>query len=195
MNSVKIIGEITNDFTKDETIKIGKEVIYKSFIRIKRDSGIYDTIPVIVNYNTIIKSGDRVCINGKYVSYNERTETKSKLLLFIFADDIEKTNDTKDCNYIWLQGFVCKKQMKRKTPKGRVITDVNIAVNTKPNHSDYIPCIFWGINANKANELEIGQEISIQGRIQSRVYMKQICERWQEMVAYEVSVSEMKCDQ
>lgn len=189
MNHVEIIGQITNDFTKEEVITIGKEVLYKNFISIQRDSGVCDEIPIIVNYNTSYTKGNRVHIYGTFRSFNYHGNDKNKLLLYVFVDEMTSTDVTKDVNMVKLDGFLCKKPNLRKTPLGKTICDVNIAVNTNSKHSDYIPCIFWGDKAKNVSDKDVGENISITGRIQSRVYRKLVCERYENMVAYEVSVN------
>ena len=96
-------------------------------------------------------------------------------------------------NYIFLNGFLCKKPVYRTTPFGREITDILIAVNRAYNKSDYIPCIAWGRNARFAGNLEVGENIKIWGRIQSREYQKKISETESiTKTAYEISVSKME---
>ena len=96
-------------------------------------------------------------------------------------------------NYIFLDGFICKEPVYRKTPLGREIADILLAVNRPYGKSDYIPCISWGRNARYANHFRVGERCRIWGRIQSREYMKKISEEQAEKrVAYEVSVSKLE---
>ena len=92
-----------------------------------------------------------------------------------------------------LDGYICKPTVYRKTPLGREISDVLLAVNRSYHKSDYIPCICWGRNARFADKFEVGSHIQIWGRIQSREYQKKIAEdQYEKRVAYEVSVSKLE---
>lgn len=117
-------------------------------------------------------------------------------ILSVFVCDIEAI-DSKDANIdkncITINGYVCKEPNYRKTPLGREITDMLIAVNRDYGKSDYIPCIAWGRNARFAGGFKIGTRVKLIGRIQSREYDKKISDtEFEKKVAYEVSVS--KCD-
>ena len=135
-------------------------------------------------------------VKGQFRSYNNYTESGNKLILTVFARDIEinpEEVNLKNPNYIYLNGFLCKKPVYRTTPFGREITDILIAVNRAYNKSDYIPCIAWGRNARFAGSLEVGENIKIWGRIQSREYQKKISETESiTKTAYEISVSKME---
>ena len=90
-------------------------------------------------------------------------------------------------------GFICKPPVYRKTPLGREIADLLIAVNRPYGKSDYIPCICWGRNARFASGFEVGGRTQVWGRIQSREYMKKLDEiESEKRVAYEVSVSKLE---
>lgn len=90
-----------------------------------------------------------------------------------FVDEIEESAKT---NQIFLDGYICKPPIYRKTPLGREIADLLLAVNRPYGKSDYIPCICWGRNARYANSFAVGERCSVWGRIQSREYMKKIDE-------------------
>jgi single-stranded DNA-binding protein len=100
--------------------------------------------------------------------------------------------DEKMENQIFLNGFICKVPIYRKTPFGREISDILVAVNRAYNKSDYIPCIAWGRNARYMANLEVGANIRVWGRVQSRIYQKRVGEEVEERVAYEVSVSKIE---
>lgn len=190
MNYVTIVGTIVDDYTEENEINIGKERIYKSFVKTKRDSGVYDIIPIICSENVDHIKG-RVKITGKLSSFNKHYDNKTKLLLFVYVERINNTNE-EDKNNVNLKGNICKKYNVRRTPLGRTIEDITIAVNTYPYHSDYIPCICWGRNAVYVSNVDIGSSIEITGRIQSREYRKILCEGYENRVAYELSVSTIK---
>lgn len=129
-----------------------------------------------------------------YRSYNKHEEKRNRLLLDVFVCEIEKANpgEHTDLNNIQLDGYVCKEPTYRKTPLGREIADLLIAVNRSYGKSDYIQCIAWGRNAMFVSQLEMGTHIEIGGRIQSRGYIKKYEDGTEEQrTAYEVSVSKI----
>ena len=147
-----------------------------------------------------VKNDYRGCVlqaTGQFRSYNRHEETKNRLVLSVFAREVSFVEDEEqeqNPNYIFLDGYVCKNPVYRKTPLGREIADVLLAVNRPYGKSDYIPCICWGRNARYADQFEVGTHIQIWGRIQSREYQKKIGEdEFEKRVAYEVSVSKMEC--
>ena len=67
-----------------------------------------------------------------------------------------------------------------------------IAVNRAYGKSDYIPSICWGRNARYCQQLQVGESIHVEGRLQSREYQKKIDEETViNKTAYEVSVSKL----
>jgi single-stranded DNA-binding protein len=107
-----------------------------------------------------------------------------------FVDEVEESAKS---NQIYLDGYICKEPIYRKTPLGREIADVLLAVNRPYGKSDYIPCICWGRNARFASGFEVGGRTQVWGRIQSREYMKKLDEiESEKRVAYEVSVSKLE---
>ena len=129
-------------------------------------------------------------------SYNRHEGTKNKLVLSIFVrewEEVEENLEAGKTNQIFLDGYICKEPIYRKTPLGREIADLLIAVNRPYGKSDYIPCIAWGRNARYASTFEVGGHIQIWGRVQSREYVKKINEEESEKhIAYEVSVSKLE---
>jgi single-stranded DNA-binding protein len=140
--------------------------------------------------------GSLVVINGQFRSYNRHEEHKNKLVLSVFAREIEFVSEISESiktNQIFLDGYVCKEPIYRKTPLGREIADLLLAVNRPYGKSDYIPCICWGRNARYASNFQVGERCLVWGRIQSREYMKKIGEEeLEKRVAYEVSVSKLE---
>ncbi len=172
------------------------EKFYKFSIKTKRLSDYEDILPIIISERLIdineIKLDKIVKIKGQFRSYNMQCETRNRLVLSVFVKEIEFTDDESvttlnDTNLI---GYICKEPVYRKTPLGREIADVLIAVNRTYKKSDYIPCILWGRNAKFCETLSVGNLVKLNGRIQSRTYEKKLengdIER---KVAYEVSVS------
>jgi single-stranded DNA-binding protein len=114
----------------------------------------------------------------------------------VFAREIEFVEEVEESaksNMIYLDGYICKAPIYRKTPLGREIADLLLAVNRPYGKSDYIPCICWGRNARFASGFQVGERCEIWGRIQSREYMKKLDEdTLEKRVAYEVSVSKLE---
>ena len=144
-------------------------------------------------------TGCDVCIAGQLRSYNWHEGTRSRLVLSVFVREIvfleKEPESIRENNQISLEGFLCKVPVYRKTPLGREIADILLAVNRPYGKSDYIPCIAWGRNAGFAARLEVGMQVRIQGRIQSREYIKRLTETEAEpRVTYEVSASMLKVE-
>ena len=198
-NQVTIAGEIMGGFTFSHDV-FG-EGFYVMDISVGRLSESNDIIPIMVSERLVdVKkdyTGMQAVINGQFRSYNRHEESRNRLVLSVFAREIEILEEPTEevrPNYIFLDGFVCKPPIYRKTPLGREIADVLLAVNRPYGKSDYIPCICWGRNARFAEGFSVGEHIQLWGRIQSREYQKKISENeFEKRVAYEVSVSKLEC--
>lgn len=197
-NQVMVMGEIVSNFTFSH--EIFGEGFYMIDIRVARLSDSIDIIPVMVSERLIDVSEDykgcMVVVNGQFRSYNRHEERKNKLVLSVFAREIEfveEIGENEKTNQIFLDGYICKEPIYRKTPLGREIADLLLAVNRPYGKSDYIPCICWGRNARFASNFEVGERCLVWGRIQSREYVKKISEEdMEKRVAYEVSVSKLE---
>lgn len=197
-NQVTIMGEIVSDFSYSH--EIFGEGFYMVDTRIQRLSDSYDIIPIMVSERLIDVTADYkgvfVCINGQFRSYNRHEERKNRLVLSVFAreiDFVDELEESSKTNQIYLDGYICKEPIYRKTPLGREIADLLLAVNRPYGKSDYIPCICWGRNARYANNFNVGERCVVWGRIQSREYMKKLDEENVERrVAFEVSVSKLE---
>ena len=197
-NRVTIVGEVVSEF--EFSHEVYGEGFYTLNISVNRLSDSVDIIPLMISERLVDVTEDLrgVIIEaaGQFRSYNRHEENKNRLMLSIFVrelqlyDNYEEENST---NQIFLDGYICKPAIYRRTPLGREIADVLIAVNRPYGKSDYIPCIAWGRNARFAAGFEVGSHIQIYGRIQSREYVKKIsedeCER---RTAYEVSASKIE---
>lgn len=196
-NQVTISGEIVSSFTFSH--EIFGEGFYMIDVQVDRLSDRYDIIPVMVSERLVDVSqsleGYLVRVSGQFRSYNRHEESRNRLVLSVFAREIEFVDDIAESsktNQIFLDGYICKAPIYRKTPLGREIADLLLAVNRPYGKSDYIPCICWGRNARYAESLQVGDRIEVEGRIQSRTYVKRIDEETVEKrVAYEVSVSKI----
>lgn len=170
-------------------------------ILVKRLSNSEDRIPVMISDRLINVSedytGSHIMVGGQFRSYNRHDEQKNRLVLSVFAREvsfIEEELDGAKTNSILLDGYICKMPVYRKTPLGREIADLLVAVNRPYGKSDYIPCICWGRNARFASSFDVGEHVQVLGRIQSREYVKKITEiETQKRIAYEVSVSKLEC--
>jgi len=198
-NSVSLIGKVVSN--PEFSHEVYGEGFYIVYIKVPRLSENYDIIPVMFSERLVspdsIQENHYLIIEGQFRSYNNFNNTSGhKLMLTVFAREIEISEEevtNKNPNQICLNGYVCRKPMYRTTPFGREIADILLAVNRAYNKSDYIPCIAWGRNARYAGTFEIGDNIRIWGRIQSRTYQKKISEtEVEERVAYEISVSKME---
>ncbi|MBE5822256.1 MAG: single-stranded DNA-binding protein [Clostridiales bacterium] len=197
-NNVKMQGKVISEKVLNH--EIYGEKFYTFNLEVPRLSEAVDIIPVILSERLIegdnIKVGSMVKINGQYRSYNSAENEKSRLVLMVFVKEIETIEevDTETpSNEIELNGFLCKKPIYRMTPLGREIVDMLLAVNRAYNKSDYIPVIAWGRNAKYCENLEVGKNIKISGRIQSRQYEKKYPDGTSEIRnAYEVSVNKLE---
>ncbi len=197
-NQVTIMGEIVSDF--EFSHEIFGEGFYMVDISVDRLSDSTDIIPVMVSERLLDVNEDykgmKISITGQFRSYNRHEEKKNKLVLSVFArelDFVEDIEESTKTNQIYLDGYICKAPIYRKTPLGREIADLLLAVNRPYGKSDYIPCICWGRNARFASTFEVGSRCAVWGRIQSREYMKKISEdQLEKRTAYEVSVSKLE---
>ena len=197
-NQVSIIGEIVSDFQYSH--EVYGEGFYMMEVSVRRLSDFVDYIPVMVSERIIDVEADYigqlVYISGQFRSFNRHEERKNRLVLSVFARELEILEP--DCdedagNQIILDGYICKEAIYRKTPLGREIADLLVAVNRSYGKSDYIPCICWGRNARFAAGFEVGTHVQIWGRIQSRDYVKKLSEtQVEQRTAYEVSVSKIE---
>ena len=198
-NQVVIMGEIVSPFTFSH--QVFGEGFYLVDVMVKRLSESQDIIPVMVSERLVDVSqdyqGEWICISGQFRSYNRHEGTKNRLVLSVFVREVrflEEFTDYTKTNQIFLDGYICKEPVYRKTPLGREIADLLVAVNRPYGKSDYIPCIAWGRNARYASGFGVGTRIQIWGRVQSREYTKKVSEtECEKRVAYEVSVSKLEC--
>jgi primosomal replication protein N len=190
-NVAKLIGTVASSYEYSHSVY--GEDFYMFYLSVGRKSGYQDILPVLVSSKIIdIKCemvDQRVSVEGTFRSYNKHSDNeRNKLLLFIFADNITLT-DMEDYNFFWAEGFLCRQPNYRKTPAGREIADIILAVNRAYNRSDYLPVIAWGRNAVCISGMRESTKIQVTGRIQSRNYFKPIGAGTETRVAYEVSAS------
>lgn len=199
-NLIEIRGQVISEFCFSH--EVYGEGFYNFYIEVPRLSETSDILMVTVSERLAshIPEGTYVAVTGQVRSYNNyvQEENRNKLIITVFAREIEELTDieeirAKNPNNVYLNGFICKEPVFRKTPFGREIADLLLAVNRSYNKSDYIPCILWGRNARFVSGLTVGDNIKISGRMQSRIYQKKyengdIIEK----TAYEISVSKVE---
>lgn len=206
-NHLVLVGKVTSD--KIYSHEIYGEKFYIFDLEVPRLSSAVDIIPITVSERLLtdlnLEIGTKLSIEGQFRSYNSYQNERNKLILTVFAKDIVEIKDEpkiedseeekKDVvtNEVTLSGYVCKKPIYRQTPFDREISDLLLAVNRAYNKSDYIPCIAWGRNARFCQNMEVGTEVKIVGRVQSRKYEKKFEDGTSETrIAYEVSISSME---
>ena len=203
-NHLTLVGRVTSD--KRFSHEIYGEKFYIFNLSVPRLSGNADVIPVTISERLLTTQdvfiGAKLQIDGQFRSYNSYANEKNKLILTVFVKDVQFLEENQEeeevrrdivSNEVVLDGFICKKPIYRKTPFGREISDILLAVNRAYNKSDYIPCIAWGRNARFCENVAVGTEVRIIGRVQSREYEKKHEDGTTEKkVAYEVSVASLE---
>ena len=180
-NKVSVIGEIISGFTFSH--EVFGEGFYMVDVAVNRLSENADIIPLMISERLLnVREDYRGCTVeaiGQFRSYNRHEGVRNRLVLSVFVREIhfmEEFTDYTKTNQIFLDGYICKTPIYRKTPLGREIADLLLAVNRPYGKSDYIPCICWGRNARFASTFQVGEHVQILGRIQSREYVKKLTE-------------------
>ena len=203
-NHLVLVGKVTSD--KKFSHEIYGEKFYIFDLEVPRLSGNADIIPITISERLLEKEDleidKKIIVEGQFRSYNSYQNERNKLVLTVFAKDVkfienqdEEIQASKDfvSNEVTLNGYICKKPIYRQTPFGREIADLLLAVNRAYNKSDYSPCIAWGRNARFCENIEVGTEVKVVGRVQSRTYEKKYEDGTSETkVAYEVSISSLE---
>ncbi len=203
-NHIILVGKVTSE--KRFSHEIYGEKFYIFDLSVPRLSGNADIIPITISERLMV-NGDlpintKITVEGQFRSYNSYGEGKNKLVLTVFAKNVTLLDDQESevearkdfiSNEVTLIGYICKKPVYRQTPFGREIADILLAVNRAYSKSDYIPCIAWGRTARFCENMEVGTEVKIVGRVQSRQYEKKHEDGTIEnKVAYEVSVGSLE---
>lgn len=199
-NNLVLVGKVASE--KRYSHEIYGEKFYIFNLEVLRLSATVDIIPITVSERLLtsinLEIGTKLKIEGQFRSYNNYQNEKNRLILTVFAKEIveaveEEENKEEITNEVKLVGYICKKPIYRQTPFGREIADILLAVNRAYNKSDYIPCIAWGRNARFCQNMEVGTEVRLTGRVQSRIYEKKYEDGTvEEKVAYEVSIASLK---
>ena len=163
---------------------------YRFVLEVERLSGAVDLLPVIVPEAVLeamdISGGSMLAVGGQIRSFNSRMPGGRRLVISVYAEKLE-TCEEETRNVVELTGVVCKEPVYRRTPLGREICDVMLAVNRPYHRADYIPCIFWGRTASEVAACSVGDALSLTGRLQSRAYVKMLENGTENRTAYEVS--------
>ncbi|MCI8384749.1 MAG: single-stranded DNA-binding protein [Clostridia bacterium] len=206
-NKVFVSGRIEAELEYSHEVRWEK--FYRTRVRVERLSGTEDLVPIVVSDLLIGQEKMKTSLEGKWVevagqfrSYNKLGEDGRKHLdLFLFVraikiyEDEDGLEETTNANLIYLDGYLCKPPVFRKTPLGRQITNLLIEVNRPYGKSDYIPCIAWGRGAQWVSEFEVGNRVKLYGRVQSREYFKKTSpdsDAGEYRDAYEISVMRMQ---
>ena len=199
-NHLVLVGKVVSD--KKYSHEIYGEKFYVFDLEVIRLSSTVDIIPITVSERLLtdieLDIGKKLKVEGQFRSYNNYENERNRLILTVFAKEIieedeEEENQDEVTNEVVLIGYICKKPIYRQTPFGREIADILLAVNRAYNKSDYIPSIAWGRNARFCQNMEVGTEVKITGRVQSRNYEKKLEDGSTETrVAYEVSIASME---
>ena len=163
---------------------------YRFILDVPRLSGAVDSLPVIIREEALFRldpsAGEMLTVAGQIRSHNLRQDGLRHLLIFVFATDIF-AEDGDPINEVRLSGAICRKPTYRRTPLGREICDVMLAVPRAFHRADYIPCILWGRTAQELSECQVRDRLSVQGRLQSRIYTKLTEDGATQRTAYELS--------
>ena len=196
-NVITLVGTVETEAEYSHSVL--EEEFFSFMLRVPRLSENDDLLPVTVSERqldtSLIKTGNKIKVKGQLRSYNKYIQTKTRLILTVFAKGIAPalSEDEDNPNEIFINGFICKTPIYRRTPFGREITDLIIAVNRAFNRSDYIPAIAWGKNAVYSENLEVGSNVMLWGRLQSRNYNKRISDEETEVrTAYELSITKIE---
>ena len=188
-NVVELCGKLGNG---PKFSHMSKDREYYVFpLEVERLSGAVDTVNVTATREMLsavqVDDSEQIKVQGELRSFNNKSGKGSKLVLSVFPHEISLSGEDEK-NSITLIGTLCKPPNLRRTPMGREICDLMLAVNRRYGRSDYLPCIAWGQNAEIAGGWQVGREVKIVGRIQSRNYIKIEDGEGVEKTAFEVSV-------
>jgi len=195
-NKIYLEGEVKSDL--EFSHEMYGEGFYSFYLEVPRLSDSKDMLSITVSERLIagmeIKIGSQLIVEGQLRSYNKFVDGSNRLILTVFARNVEECIErSKNPNQIFLDGYICKQPVYRTTPFGREIADILLAVNRAYNKSDYIPTIAWGRNSRFCQTLEVGDNIRVWGRLQSREYQKKVSDdEVIRKIAYEVSISKME---
>ncbi len=192
-NHINLVGTVggTAEFSHENH----GNTYFRFPLRVCRLSGVEDVLNVVAEQALLesecLQLGETLAVEGEVRSYNNRSGTGSKLVITVFARDMQRSREAHR-NDLTLAGVLCRPPVLRRTPLGREICDMLLAVNRRYGRADYLPCIAWGGLAAWCSQLEVGDGLKLNGRLQSREYTKEIDGRRECRTAYEVSVMSLE---
>lgn len=167
----------------------GKQ-FYRFTLEVPRLSGAVDLLPIVAEEPLVMNidptAGSMIKVYGQVRSHNQKNEDGRHLLIFVFATQIT-VEDGEPMNDVLLEGTLCREPIFRRTPLGREICDVMLAVTRAFHRADYLPCILWGRTAQEISQCHTRDVITIRGRLQSRIYTKVTADGVMDRTAYEIS--------
>lgn len=192
-NSIELRGVLAGRPEYSHSVRGEEYFIFP--LAVERLSGVTDVLNIMARRELLEKTelgeGTGIAVKGEVRSFNNRSGTGSRLVITVFAMELT-IGDGTDTNRVSLTGTICKTPTFRRTPMGREICDVMLAVNRRYGRSDYLPCIVWGTLAEETEKLGVGTEIRIFGRLQSRRYIKVVDGVQTERVAFEISAASVE---
>ena len=163
-------------------------------LRVVRLSRQADVLPILAPAELLAPllplAGRRLSVQGQLRSFNNKSGVGSRLVLSVLARELSPSGE-EDRNAIRLSGVICKQPVLRRTPLGRCICDIMLAVNRRYGRTDYLPCIAWGQAAAAAGALPVGSPLGLEGRVQSREYTKVLADHTEVRTAFEVSITRL----
>lgn len=195
-NKIYLEGEVVSE--KEFSHEMYGEGFYTFNLEVPRLSDSKDILCITISDRLMVEIdltvGSQIIVEGQLRSYNKFVDGINRLILTVFARSVEPCIEkSKNPNQIFLDGYICKMPVYRTTPFGREIADILLAVNRAYNKSDYIPTIAWGRNSRFCQNLQVGDNIRVWGRLQSREYQKKLSDTEViKKIAYEVSISKLE---
>ena len=166
---------------------------FRFTLEVPRLSGVSDLLPVLTGEDVLaqaeLSGGGMLRVTGQLRSFNSREGNRRRLVLSVFASQLENC-DGEPLNDVCLTGAICRAPVFRRTPLGREICDLMLAVSRRYHRTDYVPCIVWGRAAQEASQQPVGTRMDLHGRLQSREYLKVFEDRSEQRVTYELSVTD-----
>lgn len=192
-NHIKLCGSLAAPPVYSHSAR--GRIFYSFPLEVRRLSGSTDTVNVVLGSEQLkeldISDCGKLCVEGQLRTWNNRRGEGAKLVITVLARELYFC-DGPDENLVRLSGTLCKAPNLRITPMGRDICDLMLAVNRHYGRSDYLPCICWGMKARQAANWQVGTSLRLEGRLQSRNYIKLTEDGASQRVAFEVSVTEIE---
>lgn len=190
-NRIVLRGRV--DGTPELSHRVHGVEYYRFPLSVPRLSGREDRLNILYSAAPadLPQPGQPVEVEGEVRSFNNRSGVGSKLVITVLARTVT-VGEGDPCNRVFLTGTLCREPVFRRTPLGREICDLLLAVNRRYRRADYLPCIAWGMLARECGQLETGDALRLDGRLQSRTYTKTIGEVSQERTAFEISITSLE---